>query len=69
VPLVTAARVLLAIGLCLVLGFVMPRAGRLATPAVAALVALAYLGILVVTGELRAADLAMIRALGTKRAR
>lgn len=68
VPLVTAARVLLAIGLCLALGFVIPRAGRLVTPVIAALVALAYLGILVVTGELRPADLAMVRALGAKRA-
>jgi stage V sporulation protein B len=68
VPLATGLRVLVAVGVCLALGFVMPRVGRLATPIVAAIVGALYAGILVATKELRATDLALVRALGSKRA-
>jgi stage V sporulation protein B len=67
VPLATGVRVVLAVGACLGLGCAMPRVGQLATPLVAAMVGVLYAGILVVTRELRAADFAMVRALGAKR--
>jgi stage V sporulation protein B len=68
VPFATGVRVLVAVGVCLGLGFVMPRVGRLATPLVAAVVGVLYAGILVATKELRATDLALVRARGTQRA-
>jgi O-antigen/teichoic acid export membrane protein len=67
VPVATGARVLLAVAACLAIGLAMPRFGLLATPVMAAAVALVYAGILVATRELRAVDLAMVRALGGKR--
>jgi stage V sporulation protein B len=67
VPLATGVRVLLAVGACLGIGFAMPRFGLLATPVIAAAVALVYAGILVATRELRSADVALVRALGAKR--
>jgi glucose dehydrogenase len=68
VPLKTAARVLVAVGLCLGVGLVMPHFGRLATPVAAAVVAALYVALLAATGELGAADFAMLRAIGGKRA-
>jgi stage V sporulation protein B len=67
VPFATAARVSMAIGLCLGLGFAIPRVGRLATPLVAAMIGALYVGILMATRELRPADLAMVRAIVAKR--
>jgi hypothetical protein len=63
----TIARVGLALGACVALGFVLPRVGRLATPAVAAFVGLGYVGLLLALREIGAADLAMVRALRRKR--
>ncbi len=68
VPLATAGRVIVAVGLCFELGFILPRVGRLATPVVAALVAILYAAILVATRELRGTDLALVRAVGAKKA-
>jgi stage V sporulation protein B len=67
VPVATGVRVLLAVGACLGIGFAVPRFGLLATPVIAAAVALVYAGILVATRELSSADFAMLRALGAKR--
>jgi stage V sporulation protein B len=63
----TVARVGLALAGCVALGSFLPRVGRLATPPVAALVGLGYVGLLIVLREIGAADLAMARALGRKR--
>jgi stage V sporulation protein B len=65
----TAARLGVALAGCLALGFVMPRVGRLATPLVALAVGVSFLAVLVLTGEIGRADIAMLRALRTKRAR
>jgi stage V sporulation protein B len=67
VPAATIARVTAAVAACLVVGMRMPRVGRLATPIVAVVVAAAYVALLVGTREIRAADLAMVRSLATKR--
>jgi hypothetical protein len=67
VPGATAARVGIALGSCVALGFFLPRFGRLLTPAVAAAVGLLYLGLLVAMRELGAADVAMVRSLGRRR--
>lgn len=67
VPAATIARVTVAVAACLVVGLRMPRVGRLATPIVAVVVATAYVALLVGTREIRAADLAMVRSLATKR--
>ncbi len=64
----TAARLGVALGGCVALGFVLPRVGRLATPVVALAVGLAFLTVLVLTGEIGTADLAMLRSLRRKRA-
>ncbi len=63
VPLATAARVAAALVAFVALGFVMPRIGRLATPAVALIVGAAYSGLLVVLREVGPSDLTMLRAL------
>jgi hypothetical protein len=63
VPLATAARVLLALGLFYVAGGLAPRFGRLVTPIAAVVVVAAYLVFLVLTRELGSADLAMVRAI------
>jgi stage V sporulation protein B len=67
VPLTTAARVGIALAACTALGFVMPCFGRLATPLVALAVAAIYGGLLVITGEVSRADLAMVRSLRRSR--
>jgi stage V sporulation protein B len=69
VPLWTAARVLVALGLCFAIGLMMPRVGRLATPVCGALVGALYVAVLVATGEIRSADFAMVRTLTRRRAR
>jgi len=66
-PPLTLVRVLLAVGAAVTLGRLLPQAGKIVTPVYAALVALAYLAILLVTRELAAADLATLRAVVTKR--
>jgi stage V sporulation protein B len=63
VSLMTTARVGLAVAACFALGLAAPCFGRLATPVVAAAVGLGYLGVLALTREIGAADLAMARAL------
>jgi stage V sporulation protein B len=67
VPRATAVRVAVALAACVALGFAMPRVGRLATPCVAALVGAVYCALLVVTREIGGADLALVRALRSKR--
>ena len=67
VPVATAVRVGVALALCTALGFAMPRFGRVVTPLVALVVAGAYAVFLVVTGEIGAADLALVRAVRAKR--
>jgi stage V sporulation protein B len=66
VPLATATRVGLALAACTAMGFVMPRFGRMMTPAVALVVAAAYAAMLVITGEIGRADLALVRAVRSK---
>jgi stage V sporulation protein B len=67
VPAGTAARVVGALAACVVVGLAMPRLPRLAAPVVALVAAAGYLAILVVTRELGPADLATLRALGSRR--
>ncbi|HET7543504.1 MAG TPA: lipopolysaccharide biosynthesis protein [Polyangiaceae bacterium] len=66
-PPLTLLRVLLGVGAAVALGRVLPHAGKIVTPVYAALVALVYLLILVMTRELAAADLTTLRAVATKR--
>jgi stage V sporulation protein B len=66
VPLATGVRVGLALTLCTAIGFAMPCFGRLVTPALAVAIAGGYGLLLVVTGEIGAADLAMLRAIRSK---
>ena len=66
VPLATAVRVGLALAACTAIGFAMPCFGRLVTPVLAVVIAALYGLLLVVTGEIGRADLAMIRALRSK---
>jgi stage V sporulation protein B len=63
VPVATALRAGIGLAACVALGYVTPRFGPLLTPLVAAGVGLAYLGLLVVTGELGKADLALVRSV------
>jgi stage V sporulation protein B len=65
----TVARIGLALAGCVVLGLVVPRVGRLVTPLLALAVGAAYVGLLVLTREIGAADVAMIRALTSKKPR
>lgn len=67
VPAATVVRVGLALGACFVLGTVMPRVGRLLTPAMALLVGVVYVAVLAVTREVGAADLALARAMVSRR--
>jgi len=67
VPPATVARVALALGACVGVGFVLPRVGRLVTPAVALVVAAGYVAVLLLTGEIGRDDLAMVKALGKKK--
>jgi len=67
VPPATIARVSLALGACLGVGVVMPRVGRVVTPGVALVVGAAYMGVLLVTGEIGRGDLAMVRAMGGRK--
>jgi stage V sporulation protein B len=63
VPVATALRAGIGLAACVALGYVTPRFGALVTPLVAAGVGLAYLGLLVVTGEIGKADLALVRSV------
>jgi stage V sporulation protein B len=67
VPAATALRTGLALGLCGLLGLVMPRVGRLLTPLLAIVVGIAYIAVLVVTREIGAADLAMVKSLASRK--
>jgi len=67
VPFSTGARVGLALAVCTAAGFAMPRFGRLVTPVMALAVACAYGLLLLVTGEIGPADLALVRAIRSKR--
>jgi hypothetical protein len=67
VPAATAVRTGLALAACLGLGLVMPHVGRLVAPLLAFAVGAAYVAFLVVTREIGAADLAIVRALASKR--
>jgi len=66
-PPLTLVRVLFGVGCAATLGRLLPHAGKIVTPVYAALVALAYLLILLVTRELAASDLATLRAVVGKR--
>jgi stage V sporulation protein B len=68
VPAATVARVGLALAACVTAGLFLPRFGRLVTPLVALIVALAYVGLLLGAREIGAADLTMLRSLAGKRA-
>jgi uncharacterized membrane protein (Fun14 family) len=67
VPKATVARVGLALGACIALGFVMPRLSRVTTPLVALVVGVAYLALLIAMREIGRADLSMLRALLSRR--
>lgn len=64
----TIVRVCGALAACVAIGFFMPHFPRLLAPVVAAVLGGVFLVILVVTGELGRADLALVRALGGRRA-
>jgi stage V sporulation protein B len=68
VPAATAIRCLVAVGACVAVGLVAPRFSRLLTPVVAAAAGVAYLLVLLVTGEIGKRDLGMLQALRGKRA-
>jgi stage V sporulation protein B len=67
VPVKTIARVVLAVGVAMAIGRVIPWTRPLQTLVEAAIVGLAFLGTLVVTRELGKADLASIRSVRAKR--
>jgi stage V sporulation protein B len=67
VPLATAARVGLGVAACAYGGQHLPKMGKLVTPVLAVGVVLAYLAVLVMTRELRAADLAPLKRIAGKR--
>jgi stage V sporulation protein B len=67
VPAPTAIRVGLALAGCLALGLITPPLSRIFTVLLAAVVAVGYVGVLFVTGEVGAADLANVRAMVTRR--
>lgn len=60
IPLKTAIRVGIAVGLAAVAGLYTPPFGKIATLAVAPLLALAYLGLLATTREIGGSDLALV---------
>jgi len=66
VPASTGARVGLALATCFVVGLKMPPVGRWLTPLAALGVGAAYVAILTLTGELRGADLALLRGVASK---
>jgi stage V sporulation protein B len=61
VPLATAARVIVALAIAVAIGTRVPAVSRVLAPVVGIALASAYGAILVVTGEIRAADLRWIR--------
>jgi stage V sporulation protein B len=63
VPLATALRVGLGVAACAYGGHYLPKMGKLVTPVLAVGVVVAYVVVLVVTRELRAADLAPLKRL------
>ena len=67
VPPATAVRVRVALGACVAVGLVVPRLGKLVTPVAAAVVAAAFLAVLVVTREVGSADLAMVKGVVRKK--
>lgn len=67
VPPRTAARTGLVVAACVAAGLVTPRFGRFVTPLVAAAMAGAYFLLLVLVRELGSGDLAMVKALGSRR--
>jgi stage V sporulation protein B len=67
VPAATAARTGLALGACLGLGLVLPHVGRLLTPVLALAVGATYVALLALMREIGASDLAMVRALVSKK--
>jgi hypothetical protein len=70
VPLATAARACLALAIVVALGTRIPAVSRVLAPVVGIALASAYAAVLVVTGEIRAADLRWIRgALSRARSR
>ena len=66
-PPLTVVRVGLAVAVVVALGSLVPWLGKLLTPVVVALAALVYLLVLVVTRELGAADLDLVRAVVARR--
>jgi stage V sporulation protein B len=68
VPAWTGVRVGLALAVCYGAGHFIPRVSRVLTPVAALVVAAGYCAVLVVTGEVGREDLAMVRALRSKRA-
>jgi len=66
VPLATGIRVGAALAICTAIGFAMPRFGRLLTPGIALVIAAVYGLLLLVTGEIGPADLALVRAIRSK---
>jgi stage V sporulation protein B len=67
VPGLTVLRVLGAVAISILVARQLPDAGKLATLAYSAFVAVVYLGLLAVSRELGAADLVRVRALGRRR--
>jgi stage V sporulation protein B len=67
VPIATAARVGLGVAACAYGGQYLPKMGKLVTPVLAVVVVVAYLLILVVTRELRGADLAPLKKLAGRK--
>jgi stage V sporulation protein B len=63
VPFATGARVVLALAVCTAMGFAMPCFGRMVTPVLAVAIAAVYGLLLVLTGEIGAADLALLRTI------
>lgn len=67
VPAATAVRTGVALAACVAFGLVAPRVGRLMTPVLALAAGAAYVALLVVLRELGPRDLAMVRALYSKK--
>jgi len=68
IPVTTAARVVLALGVSIAVGTRLPRVGRLVVPFEAIALAAVYLVVLVVSRELTGSDAQLLRALaGRKR--
>jgi hypothetical protein len=67
VPRKTALRVCLAVALAFGVGFLTPITGRPLTIILATLVAVAYLIVLVLTGELGRAELTLLRTIAGKK--